>query len=549
MGNVFKAAGIAAVVVIVLQVFAVESCRSTGRPPRLTGVIEVGGPWNVKNQDGGLHVPYTGDVLYADTRGISGDGELSFLWRSGSENVPGYTGRTYRVRSEDAGRSISVIVFCSGYTGGIVSLPTFPALNGKNAPAISVPQGQSGKNEVSITVVPDPGDPVEVGATLAAVPNKNVIDLVNNPALSSLGSAGFVYQWKTANPGSTDYVPIAGANAERLVLRRESAGKNIIVCLGHVDFSGVICSGEKGPVGIAGRVEPVTRVVPQGGRQQFTAVLSDGVSGNITWKILKAELGQPPVSLDTGAIGTIDKNGMLNVDGGAHIGAIITIAAELDGTELSGKAGVMVSEGPMNVDVKPDGPVSMAQGEARKFSASVDPPTAAQNVWWTVEPAPSGSVSQGGFFQVDRNAPPGSTVRVRATERASGIFSDYTDVIVRSSSGGNFSLDISALLQDPNLGPVQGPYISVIETAGPAGLAPGERELSVTYPPGEFSRVQWFYKGIPVGGPSDFIIFGPGLHGWGIAKHRVTVEATTPPIPGYPNGRTYSVIVVVEIGL
>jgi len=94
----------------------IQSAPTAAVPFLLTGTVFITGNF------------YVGQTLTANISGLSGNGTPFFTWQHGTgadfETITGAAGSTYLLRTEDAGKTIKVIVKRTGSSGEVTSDPT-----------------------------------------------------------------------------------------------------------------------------------------------------------------------------------------------------------------------------------------------------------------------------------------------------------------------------------------------------------------------------------------------------------------------------------------
>jgi len=151
---------------------------------------------------------------------------------------------------------------------------------------------------------------------------------------------------------------------------------------------------------------------------QFTAVVNPSTaSQSVTWTVA-GETGpvKPGTSIDAAS-------GLLTVDATETAGTILTVTATSSTTSVFASVNVtVVNAEPTIFTITPAGnATSVVRGDTLQFSAVVNPPTASQDVTWSVTGGISGgitSINANGILSVDANEMKGTPLTVVATSAA-----------------------------------------------------------------------------------------------------------------------------------
>ena len=150
----------------------------------LTGTVAISG------------TPMAWETLAADTGGLGGGGAVSHQWRRGAGNIPGATGPTLRLSTDDIGQNISVRVTRANNTGHVDSASVGPVV------------GRPLVTDAHITGTP------RVGETLHLTQN------------NSNGEGRMGLQWRRGDAGipgaSNDTLDLTGADYGQMIGARIS---------------------------------------------------------------------------------------------------------------------------------------------------------------------------------------------------------------------------------------------------------------------------------------------------------------------------------------
>jgi len=164
--------------------------------------------------------PHLGGMLSADDSGIIGDGEASFLWRSGEKTVGG-SSRTYVPELADIGNSFTVVAFRSRHAGGILSDPAYPLID-------TDPE----KTDIAELV----GSPA-----ITVANNGRSLEAGLDPG-GNLNLQGLLFVWMRSEPvtgqtGNRNFVPIRGATGSTYRLSSLDRGRDIRLTVIHAEHS------------------------------------------------------------------------------------------------------------------------------------------------------------------------------------------------------------------------------------------------------------------------------------------------------------------------
>ena len=160
-----------------------------------------------------------GETLTVDTSGIAdADGldnaTYSYQWMAGGTEIPGATGSSYTLVSDDEGKTIQV------WVGFIDDARNEEALASAATEAVGFAVQQQGASNTPATGEPTISGTAQVGETLTA-------DTSGITDADGLVNATFSYQW-VANDGATD-TDISGATDAAYTLVADDGGKTIKV--------------------------------------------------------------------------------------------------------------------------------------------------------------------------------------------------------------------------------------------------------------------------------------------------------------------------------
>jgi formylglycine-generating enzyme required for sulfatase activity len=234
--------------IILLIGFVSIACEDpVVEPPQLTGTVSITGTAEV------------GQTLTANTDSLGGNGTISYYWyRNYGSEIPDENSSTYTLQSDDEGKTISVSVTRTGYSGFVTSAPT----------AAVKPPALTGTVSISGTVA--------VGRTLT----------VNTDSLG--GSGTIFYQW------NRDGTAILYETRSTYTVRSSDLNSAITVTVTRLGSSGSVTSDPAGAIlpALTGTVS-ITGIA-QGGQTLTANTGSLGGSGTISyqWNRVSANGGE-----------------------------------------------------------------------------------------------------------------------------------------------------------------------------------------------------------------------------------------------------------------